>query len=120
MALRPVQTVEATTEVAITPQLQRRLRLELAAYAELKSQETEVKEALEVCKTSIEALRDAVGAKSFAFEDSTITLVDGGTTKTLNVKKLLAKGLTLTQIADCYVETPKKPHTLVTLPKRAK
>lgn len=114
--IRQEQTVEATTEVTIKPALQRKLRAELALYTELKTQVDELKAALEASKDSIEGLREAVGAKSFLFDDAKITRVDGGTTRSLDKKKLYAKGITPKQLDDCYVEKPKKGHTLVTLP----
>jgi len=115
MALR--LTTEAREEVQLTVQQQTTLRRQFKQYAELKDQFDDLKVLMEEQKDAIDAIRQELGEKSIGFDGYRITEVDGGTTRTLDQKRLLAQGITLAQIEMATVETPKKGSIKITLPR---
>ena len=111
------QTTEATVELEIEPVLKASIRKNLRLYASLKGQLDAAKEAVDAQLAHLEMLREQTGAKSVWLDGyGRITQVDGGTSSSLNWKKLFALGVTPAMKALATVTKPKRGHTLVTLP----
>ncbi len=110
-------STEATVEVEIEPTLKVSLRKNLKLYASLKEQAAAAKEAVEAQAAHIEHLRDQTGAKSVWLDGyGRVTRVDGGTTKTLDRKKLLAQGVSQAMLENATVEKPRRAFTKISLP----
>ncbi len=115
--VRLTQTVETTTELELTPTQRAALKQEFEIYQTLKGEMDDAARDLALSKTVLDGLREELGVKSVGFDGYRVTEVSGGTTKSLNLKKLMATfKITPKQLAGFYVEKPKKGHTLVTLP----
>jgi flagellar motility protein MotE (MotC chaperone) len=109
-------TAKTTTELKLSTKLQNRLRDELAEYAALNAAYKQAEAERDAKIADIEELREQIGETSVSFEGATITRV-GGTTKTLDKKKLVELGCAMAWIEEATTESPKKAHTKVTLPK---
>lgn len=107
-------TVKTTTELKLSTKLQNRLRAEIAEYTELNAAYQRAKAERDVKIADIEELRERLGETSFKFEGTTITRV-GGTTKSLDKKKLVQLGCAMAWLEEATTEKPKKSHTKVTL-----
>lgn len=113
----PVLTTEQATkvEVELAPALRTRIQNTLLAYAKADAAYEAAKDELEKLHGDLCDLREMAGYKELELPGyGRLLLVDGGTTKTLDKKKVYAKGITPEQLEDCYVEKPKKGHVLVT------
>lgn len=109
------QTVE--TELILTPEQTLQLRREFQLYESLKAELDDTTRDLAVAKSILVGLRTELGVKSIGLDGYRTTLVDGGTTRTLNKKRLMTTyGITPKQLSAMYDERPKKSHELVTLP----
>jgi len=109
-------TVKTTTktEVKLTAKQQNALRKKLAVYAEADAAFKAAKEERDVAIADVEDIREQIGETSFEFEGATVTRV-GGTSKSLDKKKLVELGCALAWIEEATTEKPKKSHTRVTL-----
>jgi hypothetical protein len=115
------QTVEATTEVELSPALKTQLIMELSIYAGLEQQRNELQAEMDGMAEAIERLRLTAGAKSLSIEGGYhVTRVEGGTSKSLNKKKVYALGIMPHEFALCYTEKPKRGYTLITTPNSKK
>ncbi len=113
-------TTTQTTELKLAPALKRRLLTKLRTYADLYLQAKTLKAAQGKLKDEVESL--------FIDADEFAALQDGAAVegfrlkyvspvrKKLNIKKLLAQGVTLAQIAQATDEVPTKPYTKITVP----
>jgi dynactin complex subunit len=117
-------TITAEADIVIEPRVRARIETKLREYGKLEQQIDKLNEELEVLKADLVDLREITGYKALDLPGfGKITLVDGGTTKSLDKKKLLAQGVTMAQLEMATVEKPKKGHTLITpataAPKKA-
>lgn len=113
--LTQTQTVETATE--LTPKQIARLKIELQVYKGLMLEQQELAEALAAMKAQLDSIRQEVGDKTIALPGfGSVTDVSGGTTRSLNKKKVYALGITPAALEDCYTEKPKRGHVLVTVP----
>lgn len=109
------QTVEVAIELEAT--LEAQFLQELRAYQTVKAEFDDLAKDLAASKELLERMRESAGYLKLRFPgDYGITRVAGGTSKSLNKKKVYALGITAKQLADCYTEKPKKAHTLIILP----
>lgn len=107
-----------TTEkpvVTLKPRVRAQLLTELRHYADLHQQKKALEAAMDQAKTTIGALREATGETSLSLEGYTITQVAAVRAK-LNVKKLIAQGVTVAQIEMATETIPSKPYERITLP----
>lgn len=108
-------SAELRTATELSPQLRTQLQNKLLAYAKADAEFEAAKDTLDALHADIADLQAQSGLKVLDFPGyGKVTLVDGGTTKSLDKKKLYAKGITPKQLEDCYTEKPKKGHVLVT------
>jgi hypothetical protein len=118
MSPRLTQTVETTVEVEVDAELLQLLVTETNTYESLKDEFDDMLEDLETLKARIESIRAEAGVKKIVLPDGYgVTRVDGQTSRSLSKKKVYALGITAKQLEDCYVNKPKKGHTLVITPK---
>ena len=108
-------TVTETREVRLEPRLKKKLQTALKQYQAIKQQLEAVQHALDKQKDVIGSLRDETGETSIALDGFKITLVAGVTSK-LDVKKLIANGVTQGQIKMSTVTKPSKPYTKISMP----
>lgn len=116
------QTVAPTTELELTEAQQLALLTEMKIYEGLVDEMKDAIALVNAMKGELDRMRAQLGTKSVSPADGyIITLVDGGTTKSLDKKALMsAFKITPKQMAGFYVEKPKKAHTLITTPKDVK
>ena len=107
-------TVATTTELQLSPKVQKRLKMELEEYARLDGEYKAAKLARETKLADIEDLRETVDQKSFKFDGATITRVEG-TSSRLDKKKLIGLGCAAAWLEEATVTSPKKAYTKVTL-----
>ena len=108
-------TVATTTELQLSPKVQKRLKMELEEYARLDSEYKAAKLAREAQLAAIEDLRETIDQKSFKFDGATITRVEGVTSR-LDKKKLIGLGCAASWLEEATVTSPKRAYTKVTLP----
>lgn len=112
------QTVEPEPVVELTPRQHAALTLNLATYAGLKAQLDETKQEMALLVGELELVRAETGQKSVGLEGyGKVTEVPAGENSKLDVKKLLAQGVTLNQITKATVKTPRAGYTKVTVPE---
>ena len=113
--MRITATVATTTELQLSPKVQKRLKMELEEYARLDTEYKAAKLAREAQLAAIEDLRETIDQKSFKFDGATITRVEG-TSSRLDKKKLISLGCAAAWLEEATMVTPKKAYTKVTLP----
>lgn len=111
----PAVTVTATTttQIALKPQLRRKLLVEMKAYGVLAEQVKVLKLAMRKHSTTVEEIICDVGESKLELEGWKATLV-AGVSKTLNKKKLSPAALA--EVNAAYDEVPKKPYVKITAP----
>jgi len=109
-------TVSTTKEVKLSARVTRRLLTELSAYLGLKTQLDAIKTAMDGHKVAIEALRAETGESSIELNGFKVTLVQPAGRATLDKKKLLEAGVTMSQLESGTVTKPVKPYTKVSTP----
>lgn len=110
-------TVEATTikEIRLAPQLKKKLKTNLDAYADLKLQRDAIDHAMKKHKDTVENIMSDLGEASIKLDGYTSTVVSQ-VRKKLDQKKLLALGVSIEVIEQATVETPTKPYLKITTP----
>lgn len=112
------QTVEATTELELRPEVRATLEREFVLYENLSEQIDDTTRDRALVKTIIDEIRLELGVKSVGFDGFHCTDVSGGTTRTLDLKQLCKDfKITPRTLATYYKEKPKKGYTLITTPK---
>ena len=115
-----MQGITATVQqvVQLTATAATRLKTYLQVYSDLAIQRAEVDEAMDDAKAQVEAIRESTGLDKLGLDGYTITRVNGAKRLKLNetkLKKLLiANGLDLDLIDQCYEETVSKAYTKIT------
>lgn len=109
-------TATVVQTVTLKPHQKRKLSAALHAYGDIKQQIEALEEALAVHKTEIESIREASGATCIEQDGYKVTLVQPKDRLVIDEKKLLAQGITMTQIENAKDAKPVKAYTKVTLP----
>lgn len=115
--MSPKLSIEATTthEITLAPQVKKKLKMNLEAYADLKVQRDAIDHAMKAHRDKVQGILDDVGETSLKLDGYTATVVTT-TRKTLDQKKLIALGVTIDTIERATVETTAKPYVKVTVP----
>jgi hypothetical protein len=115
--MRLQQTITATTqtEVKLSPAVKRRLMMKLSSYAELAVQRKAIKASMKKIEAEVGTIRETTGETSIAVDGFKITKV-GGTTKSLDKKKLVELGCALAWIEEATTEKPKRAYEKITCP----
>lgn len=110
-------TVEATTthELKLAPQVKKKLKTNLDAYADLKLQRDAIDHAMRKHKDVVEGILTDVGESSLKLDGYTSTIVSQ-VRKKLDQMKLIALGVSMDIIERATVETPTKPYLKITVP----
>lgn len=99
----------------IQPQLRTKIQNRLLAYAKADAAYEKAKDELDKLHGDLVDLLAVSGEKELNFPGyGKLQDVDGGMTKSLDRKKLLAMGVTEAQLRDATTEKPRKGHVLVT------
>ena len=108
----------ANQAVRLTPTVEANLKTWLDSYAGLCAERDRLEEDIDFAKAEVEFIRDCAGADKLELEGYTITRVNGAKRLKLNESKLkkllIANGLDLDLIDQCYEETVSKPYTKIT------
>lgn len=111
-------TVEATTvrEIRLVPQLKKKLKTNLDAYADLKLQREAIDHAMNKHRDAVEKIMEEVGEGSLKLDGYTMTIIKA-VRKTIDKMKLMTKfGLTIDQIEEASTEKATKPYVKISLP----
>lgn len=102
------QTVESAvaTEITVSPELLQKIESSLAMYDMYR-------QALDAEKTLINALLDEAGIKKVEAGDHVVYITAGGTSSSLDKKKLIAQGVTDAMIDAATTRKPKKPYMTI-------
>ena len=117
MASKLSTTVETVQEVSLKPAIQKKLRTALTEITNLSVTIKEMQAELDAQKAIVEGIREDTGLTSFNYEGYTVTKVTGDT-KYVDFDWLISEGIlspSQKEMATKY--KPKKPYTLVTIPK---
>lgn len=113
------QTVTAkttTTEtVKLRPSIERKLRTELRAYADLKAQKDAIELAMKAHGKNVTKIREDAGVSKLEFEGFVVTKVPSTYTK-LDEKEFVALGGELSVLRQATKTLPKKPYDRITVP----
>jgi hypothetical protein len=109
-------TVSITKEVKLSARVTRRLLTELSAYQGLKMQLDSIRAAMDGHKANIEMLRAETDESSIELDGFRITLVQPAGRASLDKKKLLEAGVTMSQLESGTVVKAVKPYTKISIP----
>jgi hypothetical protein len=112
-SVKPVATV--TQQVKIAPKLATKLLSKLKLYGQLKAEEKVNKAARDKVRGEVEDVLGDIGETNIKLQGYSTVLM-AQPRRTLSVEKLMAAGVSLDTINDCYVTTTTKPYVKITCP----
>ena len=108
----------ANQAVQLTTTVETRLKTYLQVYSDLVIQRAELDEAMDDAKAQVEAIRESTGIDKLELDGYIVTRVNGAKRLKLNESKLkkllIANGVDLDLIDQCYEETVSKAYTKIT------
>lgn len=108
-------TATVTQQVKLTPKLKRELKTQCQEYAALHVTEKTAKAAKKVINGRVEEIMEIAGETMLEVDGFKTTLV-APVKRSLNIKKLIAKGVSIDTINDCYDETPGTAYVKISAP----
>ncbi len=111
----PTLTVTTTQEVKISPTLQKKLRLELGAYAALRTELKAIEARMDASKAKIEAVREETGEQKLEIDGYSVCIV-APIRKKFNPKKYVSLGGDLALYNQAVENVTSSPYTKVTCP----
>lgn len=103
-------------KVELRPEVRAALLKELRTYEQLKNLADDTKSDMETLKALIDQMRVDAGLETLSIAGFTAYRTTGKRTRTLNVKKLYAKGITPAELEECYDEKPAKDSVTIRCP----
>ena len=109
-------TATVTEELAIEPALRAKLQIRLKRWTELQRIARLAAESADAAKEAVGEVHTEIGRTSLSVDGYTITEVRSIRTE-LNKEKLLAMGVTTTQLAEATESKPNRPYLKITEPR---
>lgn len=108
-------TTTVVEQVKLSPKLKRELQTTLKDYAGHHTNAKLYEGKAKACRGRVEEIMEEAGETALEVDGFKATLI-APVRKTLNIKKLIAKGVSMDIIDACYDETPGTAYVKVTVP----